>query len=171
MAKPQIGSCSIAEPRRTQALFLDDSYCLESISLRLDASCSVSSWGSPPPAFDGSELRRVMSSFRDIATHSLLDPDFVEYPASSARHHATSCFCRSIRQLRSSTLRSPRSRAWCDPSGSSHLHSSPHPRRGETPCVMKFNDGTSNFGAFQPPPLAHLDKKNAKSHLSSIYLC
>lgn len=39
---PHIGSCNIAEPTNTQALFLFDSECLKLASLTLNASCVVS---------------------------------------------------------------------------------------------------------------------------------
>lgn len=67
---PQIGSCNIAEPRRTQTLFLVDSTCLESASSRLDASCSVS-WGSCIPTSDGRDSRSDMLAF-DVIVDELV---------------------------------------------------------------------------------------------------
>lgn len=62
---PQIGSCKIAEPKRTHIRFLFDSPCLESASSRLNAFCSVS-WGSCMLMFDGSDSRRDILSFEVI---------------------------------------------------------------------------------------------------------
>ena len=65
LSLPQIGSCNIAEPTRTQTLFLFDSHGLESASSRLVASCSVS-WGSCSQTSGGTDSRKEKPSFRVI---------------------------------------------------------------------------------------------------------
>jgi hypothetical protein len=62
LSLPQMGSCNIALPTRTQAIFLFDSHCLESIRSAA-ASCSKS-WCSCSPS--GRE------SGRDIAPFSVI---------------------------------------------------------------------------------------------------
>ena len=67
LSLPQIGSCNIAEPTRTQPLFLFDSHSHGSAWSRLVASCSVS-WGCCSPTSDGSDSRKEMPSFRVIVS-------------------------------------------------------------------------------------------------------
>ena len=73
LSLPQIGNCNIAEPTRTQTLFLFDSHSLESAWSRLAASFSVS-LGSCSETSDGTDSRKVMPSFRVIVNQPDLGP-------------------------------------------------------------------------------------------------